>query len=34
MMAAGSVIVVPVMLVVMATQRHLLRGMTAGAMKD
>ena len=34
MMAAGSVIVVPVVLFTLFTQRHLVRGMTAGAVKD
>jgi ABC-type glycerol-3-phosphate transport system permease component len=34
MMAAGSIIVVPVLLFAIVTQQHLVRGMTAGAMKD
>jgi multiple sugar transport system permease protein len=34
MMAAGSVIVVPVLIFTFFTQRYLLRGVTAGAMKD
>ena len=34
MMAAGSVIVVPVLIFTSFTQRYLLRGVTGGAMKD
>jgi multiple sugar transport system permease protein len=34
MMAAGSVIVVPVLIFTFFTQRYLLRGVTAGAMRD
>lgn len=34
MMAAGSVIVIPVLVFTFFIQRHLLRGMTAGALKE